>query len=116
MKRNSIFSKIIDKKIKVDLIYQDELVTAFYDLNPKAPVHILIIPNVVIPTVNHITKKDEVTLGRLFLVAAKIAIQKNIHHSGYRLIVNCNEHAGQEIDHLHMHLLGGKLLGPMLSD
>lgn len=116
MKKNSIFSKIINRQIKVDLIYQDELVTAFYDLNPKAPVHILIIPNIVIPTVNHVTQEDEITLGRLFLVAAKLAIQNNIHHSGYRLIVNCNNHAGQEIYHLHMHLLGGKLLGPILSN
>lgn len=114
MHRNNIFSKIINKKIVADIIYQDELVTAFYDLNPKAPVHILIIPNTVIPTVNHVTEKDEITLGRLFLVASKIAVQKNIHLSGYRLIVNCNEHAGQEIYHLHMHLLGGKLLGPIL--
>lgn len=115
MKQNNIFKEIIQGNIKADIIFQDELVTAFYDLKPKAPIHILIVPNIVIPTVNHVKKEDEIILGRLFLVAAKIAIQENIHHSGYRLIINCNEHAGQEIYHLHMHLLGGKLLGPMLS-
>lgn len=114
MSKNSLFSKIINKKIEANIIFQDELVTAFYDLKPKAPVHVLIIPNVIIPTVNHVKKKDEITLGRLFVVAAKIAIQENIHHSGYRLIVNCNKHAGQEIYHLHMHLLGGRPLGPIL--
>lgn len=114
MQQGSIFSKIIKKQINTDIVYQDELVTAFYDVKPKAPVHILIVPNVVIPTVNHVTEKDEITLGRLFIVASKIALQKNIHRSGYRLIVNCNKNAGQEVYHLHMHLLGGKLLGPML--
>lgn len=114
MYRHNVFQKIISKQIKADILFQDELVTAFYDIAPKAPVHILIVPNTIIPTVNHITEDDIFVLGRLFLVAAKIAIQKNIHQSGYRLIVNCNEHAGQEIYHLHMHLLGGKPLGAML--
>lgn len=113
--QNNIFSAIINRRVEVDLIFQDEWVTAFYDSAPKAPVHILIMPNVVIPTVNHVKEKDEMVLGRLFTVAAKIAVKKNIHNSGYRLIVNCNKHAGQEIYHLHMHLLGGKLLGPILS-
>lgn len=111
---SNIFSKIINRQIKSDLIFQDEWVTAFYDLAPKAPIHILIVPNIIIPTVNHVQEKDVTVLGRLFIVAAKIAVQKNIHNSGYRLIVNCNKYAGQEIYHLHMHLLGGKVLGPML--
>lgn len=115
MKKNSIFSDIINKKIKADIVFQDDLVTAFHDLYPKAPVHVLIVPNIVIPTVNDAIEKDEIILGRLFTVAVKIAIQKNIYHSGYRLVVNCNEHAGQEIYHIHMHLLGGRPLGPMLK-
>lgn len=115
MKKDNIFINIIRKKIKVDILYQDELVTAFYDLNPQAPVHVLIVPNTLIPTVNHVSTNDEITLGRLFVVAAKIAKQENIHSSGYRLIVNCNHHSGQEIYHLHMHLLGGEPLGPLLQ-
>ncbi|URJ23421.1 HIT domain-containing protein [Blochmannia endosymbiont of Camponotus sp. C-003] len=115
MKKDNIFINIIQKKVKTDILYQDELVTAFYDLHPKAPVHVLIVPNILIPTVNQATIHDEIMLGRLFIVAAKIAEQKNIHVSGYRLIVNCNNHAGQEIYHLHMHLLGGKPLGPLLQ-
>ncbi|WP_159715394.1 HIT domain-containing protein [Blochmannia endosymbiont of Camponotus nipponensis] len=115
MKKDNIFLNIIRKKIKTDILYQDELVTAFYDLYPQAPVHVLIIPNILIPTVNHVSIQDEITLGRLFIVAAKIAKKQNIHSSGYRLIVNCNAHSGQEIYHLHMHLLGGKPLGPLLQ-
>ncbi|URJ23727.1 HIT domain-containing protein [Blochmannia endosymbiont of Camponotus sp.] len=115
MKKDNIFMNIIQKKVKTDILYQDELVTAFYDLSPKAPVHVLIVPNILIPTVNHATTHDEIILGRLFIVASKIAEKKNIHSSGYRLIVNCNDHAGQEIYHLHMHLLGGKPLGPLLQ-
>lgn len=115
MKNHDLFINIIQKKIKTDIIYQDDLVTAFYDLHPQAPVHILIVPNILIPTINDVKSCHEITLGRLFLIAAKIANQKNIHISGYRLIVNCNKNAGQEIYHLHMHLLGGKLLGPLLD-
>ncbi|CAD83464.1 HIT family hydrolase [Candidatus Blochmanniella floridana] len=116
MKSNDLFIKIIQKKIKTNILYQDELVTAFCDLYPKAPIHILIVPNELIPTVNDVKSHHEITLGRLFIVAAKIANQKNIHISGYRLIINCNVNAGQEIYHLHMHLLGGKQLGPLLDE
>jgi histidine triad (HIT) family protein len=115
MAEETIFSKIIRKEIQTDLLYQDELVTAFRDINPRAPHHILIIPNTLIPTVNDVTAKDEQALGRMFTVASKIAKQEGIDEDGYRLIVNCNSHGGQEIYHIHMHLLGGKPLGPMLA-
>ncbi len=115
MAEETIFSKIIRKEIQTDLIYQDELVTAFRDINPRAPQHILIIPNKLIPTVNDVTVDDEQALGRMFVVASKIAKQQGIDEDGYRLIVNCNSHGGQEIYHIHMHLLGGKPLGPMLA-
>ena len=95
--------------------YQDELVTAFRDISPQAKTHILIIPNKVIPTVNDVTEQDEVTLGRLFTVAAKIAKEEGIAEDGYRLIVNCNKHGGQEVFHIHMHLVGGEPLGRMLA-
>ncbi|MCH7549025.1 MAG: HIT domain-containing protein [Candidatus Krumholzibacteriota bacterium] len=111
----SIFSKIIRKEIPSDLVYQDDYVTAFRDVNPQAPTHILIVPNKVIPTVNDVTPEDEAVIGRLFTVAARLAGEEGISEDGYRLIVNCRDHAGQEVYHLHMHLLGGRKLGPMLS-
>lgn len=113
---STIFSKIIRKEIPANIVYQDELVTAFRDISPQAPTHILIIPNKVIPTANDVAPEDEVTLGRLFTVAAKLAKQEGIAEEGYRLIVNCNKHGGQEVYHLHMHLVGGEPLGAMLPN
>lgn len=110
----TIFSKIIRREIPSDIVYQDELVTAFRDIHPQAPTHILIVPNHLIPTANDVTPEDELTLGRMFTVARKIAHQEGIAESGYRLIVNCNRDGGQEVYHLHMHILGGRRLGPML--
>jgi histidine triad (HIT) family protein len=111
----SIFSKIIAKEIPADIVYEDDLVLAFKDIQPQAPVHILIIPKKEIATVNDVTAEDEVTLGRMFTVAAKIAKEQGIDASGYRLMVNVNKDGGQEVFHLHMHLLGGCSLGPMLA-
>ena len=115
MAEETIFSKIIRKEIPANIVYQDELVTAFRDISPQAKTHILIIPNKLIPTVNDVTEQDEVTLGRLFTVAAKLAAQEGIAQDGYRLIVNCNKYSGQEVFHLHMHLVGGEPLGKMLG-
>lgn len=112
---SSIFAKIIAKEIPAEIVYQDDRVTAFRDINPQAPTHILIVPNHEIPTVNDVSPEDEATLGHLFVIAAKIAAEQGIAENGYRLIVNCNAHGGQEVFHLHMHLLGGRPLGPMLS-
>lgn len=114
MATETIFSKIIHKEIPADIVYQDDLVTAFRDIAPQAPTHILIIPNKIIPTVNDVTAEDEQVLGHLFVIAAKIAKEQGIDEDGYRLIVNCNKHGGQEVFHLHMHLVGGKQLGKML--
>ena len=111
----TIFSKIIAKEIPADIVYEDDLVLAFKDIQPQAPVHILIIPKKAIATVNDVTAEDEATLGRLFTVAAKIAKEQGIDASGYRLMVNVNKDGGQEVFHLHMHLLGGRSLGPMLT-
>jgi len=110
----SIFSKIIAGEIPSDIVYQDDLVTAFRDINPQAPTHVLIVPNKEIPTVNDVTTADEVTLGRLFTAAKKIAEEEGIAEGGYRLIVNCGKHGHQEVFHVHMHLVGGRPLGPML--
>lgn len=110
----SIFSKIIAGEIPGDIVYQDELVTAFRDINPQAPTHILIVPNKEIRTVNEVTNADEAAMGRMILAAKKIAEQEGIAENGYRLIVNCGHHGHQEVFHLHMHLVGGRPLGPML--
>ena len=115
MPEETIFSKIINKEIPADIVFQDDRVTAFRDINPKAPTHILIIPNKVIPTTNDVTPDDEQTLGHLFIVAKELAAKEGIAEDGYRLIVNCNEHGGQEVFHIHMHLVGGEPLGPMLK-
>ncbi len=112
----TIFNKIITKQIPADILYQDDLVTAFRDINPQAPTHILIVPNHSIATVNDVKAADEPALGRLFTVAAMLAKEHKIAADGFRLIVNCNDHGGQEVFHLHMHLLGGKKLGPMLQN
>ena len=110
MAEETIFSKIIRREIPSDIVYQDDLVTAFRDIS-----HILIIPNVLIPTVNDVSAEHEQALGRMITVAAKIAEQEGIAEDGYRLIMNTNRHGGQEVYHIHMHLLGGRALGPMLA-
>jgi histidine triad (HIT) family protein len=114
MKKDDLFEKIVAKEIPSDILYQDEYVTAFRDINPQAPIHVLIIPNRNIPTVNAAEDDDAALLGKLFLVAKKLAKELGIAEQGYRLIVNCNEDGGQDVFHLHMHLLGGRKLGRML--
>lgn len=111
----TIFSKIVAGEIPADIVYKDDLVTAFKDINPNAPVHILIVPNKEIATIDDVTPEDEQVLGHLFTVAKQIAREQGISESGYRLIVNCKSDGGQEVFHLHMHLLGGRKLGPMLA-
>jgi histidine triad (HIT) family protein len=110
----TIFSKIIDGQIPADIVYKDEQATAFRDIEPQAPVHILIVPNKEIPTVNDVTPDDEQLIGHMFTVAKRIAEQEGVAESGYRLLVNCNRDAGQEVFHLHMHLFAGRRLGPMV--
>ncbi len=112
---STVFSKIIAKEIPADIVYEDELVMAFRDIAPNAPVHVLIIPKREIATANDVKPEDEPALGRMFTVAAKIASDEGIAADGYRLIVNCNKVGGQEVFHLHMHLVGGRNLGPMLA-
>jgi len=114
MKEETIFSKIIRQEIPTPLLYQDELVTAFRDIAPRVSTHILIIPNKHIPTVNDICEDDELTMGRMITVAKKLAKEEGIDENGYRLIINCNEDGGQEVFHIHMHLLGGRRLSTMV--
>jgi histidine triad (HIT) family protein len=112
---STIFAKIVSGELPATIVYQDELVTAFRDISPQAPQHILIVSNKIIPTVNDLEEADERTAGRMLLVAKKIAAELGIAENGYRLIINCNAHGGQEVFHLHMHLLGGRPLGRMVA-
>lgn len=107
MLKDNIFQKIIDRQIPAQIVYEDDQCLAFRDVNPQAPVHVLIIPRKVIPTHADIGEADKHLLGHLHLVAAKLAGQLNIS-DGYRLVINCREPAGQTVPHLHMHLLGGR--------
>ncbi|MFK7993701.1 MAG: HIT domain-containing protein [Granulosicoccus sp.] len=111
----TIFSKIIRKELPSDMLYQDDLVTAFRDISPRLPTHVLIVPNRHIPSVNDVTDADEAALGRMLTVARKIARDEGIHEDGYRLIINCGTHGRQEVPHIHMHLLGGHDVGPLLT-
>lgn len=110
----TLFAKITRGEIPADIVYQDDSVTAFRDINPAAPTHILIVPNKVIPTANDLTAEDEQVAGHMLVVATKIAAQEGIAQDGYRLIINCNAHGGQVVFHLHLHLVGGRPLGPMV--
>jgi len=110
----TIFTKIINREIPSEIVYENEKVLAFKDINPAAPVHILIIPKKEIPTVNDITPADKELIGELYLAAAEIAKNLGIAEEGYRIIANCNKNGGQEVFHLHLHLLGGKKLGPLV--
>lgn len=114
MTEDTLFSKIVKKEIPADIVFQDELVTAFRDISPAAPTHILIVPNKIIPTVDDLEEDDEAVMGRLFTVAKKLARDEGIAEDGYRLIVNCKKHGRQEVFHIHMHLVGGEQLGRML--
>lgn len=111
----TIFKQIIEGDIPTDFVYQDEHVVAFRDIDPKAPVHVLIVPRKEIPTVNDIAEPDHALIGHMLSVAAKIAKQEGIDQSGYRTMFNCNDDGGQTIFHIHLHLLGGKPLGPMVA-
>jgi histidine triad (HIT) family protein len=111
----TLFEKIIAGDLPATVLYRDARVIAFQDVRPAAPVHILIVPHKPIPTANEVADEDESLIGHMFIVARDLARQQGIAENGYRLIVNCNAHGGQEVYHLHMHLLGGRPLGPMLQ-
>jgi histidine triad (HIT) family protein len=111
----TLFERIIAGQLPATIVYQDERVTAFRDIHPRAPTHILIVPNKPIPTANEVTADDAELVGHLVVVAAQIARTQGIAESGYRLIINCNRDSGMEVAHLHVHLLGGKPLGPMVA-
>lgn len=114
MEKN-IFSKIRDNEVESEIVYRNNFVTAFKDIDPSAPHHIIIIPNREIPTINDVRNDDVEMLGHLFLAARDIAKELEIADSGYRLIMNCNKDGGQEVYYMHVHLVGGCPLGRILK-
>lgn len=107
----NIFAKIVAKQVPADIVYEDDRALAFRDINPKAPVHILIVPKKDIARISEASAADEPLLGHLLTVAAQIARQEKIDGSGYRLVINKGAHAGESVPHLHVHLLGGRPMG-----
>lgn len=103
-----LFCKMVAGNIKPDVVFEDEDILAFRDINPQAPVHILIIPKRHIPTLNDMD--DPILTGRLVETAIKLAAQEGISEDGYRTLFNCNRNAGQAVYHLHLHLLGGRTM------
>jgi histidine triad (HIT) family protein len=106
----TIFSKIIRHELPADMVYEDEDVVAFRDINPQAPVHVLVVPRVEIATVNDIQPGQAELIGKMVLAAQHIAAAEGIAEDGYRLVINCNRHGCQEVFHLHLHLVGGRQL------
>jgi histidine triad (HIT) family protein len=110
--QDCIFCKIARSEIPAKLVYQDEQVLAFPDINPKAPQHLLIIPRRHIATLNDLSEKEEDTrlAGHILQVAKRLALELGIAESGYRVLMNCNEGGGQAVFHIHLHLLGGRIM------
>ncbi len=106
----TIFSKIINHELSADIVYEDDEVIAFRDINPQAPVHVLVVPKIEIATVNDIKPGQAELIGKMVLAAQKIAVDEGIAEDGYRLVINCNRHGCQEVFHLHLHLVGGRQL------
>jgi len=106
----TIFKKIIDREIPADIVYEDDRCLAFRDISPQAPTHVLLIPKKEIPSLEHLDQQDAELLGHLWLVIRNLARELGVAESGYRVVVNCGSDGGQEVDHLHFHLLGGRAL------
>lgn len=111
----TIFSKIISKEIPADIVFENDRILAFRDIHPKAPVHILVIPKKEIENVTDLQKEDEVLIGEIFSVIKDLAVKEGIAETGYRVVTNNGKEGGQEVHHLHFHLLGGKSLGPKIA-
>jgi len=108
---NCLFCKMVTGAIQPDVVYQDDEVLAFRDLNPQAPTHVLVIPKRHIATTNDLRPEDAELVGKLHLAAKQVAKQEAIDQSGYRTVLNCNAGAGQTVFHLHLHVLGGRAMG-----
>ena len=105
----TIFTKIINREIPADIVYEDDQCLAFHDVNPQAPLHILLIPKKEIVSLDHLESEDRELMGHLLLTVKKIAAEQKLE-KGYRIAVNCGEEGGQSVDHLHIHILGGRRL------
>ncbi len=111
----TLFEKIIAGELPATIVFRDSRVIAFLDIRPAAPVHVLIVPMKPIATTDDIADDDESLIGHMVIVARDLARKYGVAKSGYRLIINCNPDSGQEVCHLHLHLLGGKSLGPLVQ-
>ncbi len=105
-----LFCKMVAGEIQPDVVYEDETVLAFRDVNPQAPVHVLVIPKVHIATTNDLDEGNAAVVGKLYLAAKKIAEEEGIAVPGYRMVMNCNAGAGQSVYHIHLHVLGGRAM------
>lgn len=103
-----LFCKIVNKEIDSDIIYEDDKVVAFNDINPQAPIHVLIVPRIHIDTINDVTEEHNELLGHIINTSKQLAKEIGIDESGYRILFNCNRGAGQAVFHIHLHLLGGR--------
>ncbi len=108
--KECIFCEIINGRMPADFVYEDDEIVAFRDINPQAPVHILVVPRKHYSTLLDLKSEDVELAGKMILVANEVAKKFNIHNRGYRLVFNCNREAGQSIYHLHLHLLGGRIM------
>lgn len=106
-----VFCKMVNGQIKPDVVYENDAVLAFRDVNPQAPVHVLVIPKRHIASLNELDQRDDVLVGEMFLSAKKVAELTGIAEAGYRTVINCNAQAGQTVFHLHLHVLGGRPMG-----
>ena len=112
---NCVFCKIAAGEIPGEILYQDEELIAFRDIEPLAPIHLLIIPRRHIPSLTHLSDTDAPLIGHMVIIANQLARDEGVAGSGYRLVINCGEHGGQIVTHLHMHLLGGKRLSDSMG-
>lgn len=105
-----LFCRLVKGEIPSDIVYENDDIIAFRDQNPQAPTHVLVIPRKHISTVNDLTAEDKNVVGEMLLAAKAVAAQDGIAEDGYRLILNCNEGAGQTVFHIHLHVLGGRVM------
>ncbi len=115
IENGSVFTKIINRELPATIVYEDEDIISFIPLKKQARIHLLIVPKKEIYTINELTDQDALLMGKMMLVAKKLAKENGISETGYRLSINVNEDAGQSVFHIHMHLLGGNELGPMVD-
>ncbi len=106
----TLFQKIADGEVDADMVYEDDRCIAFRDINPQAPVHVLVVPREPIPSINDLEEEHEALSGHLLTVASELAEELGVAEDGYRLVFNCGDAAGQSVDHIHLHLLGGRSL------